>query len=234
MLTSLVYPPSPAYIQTYRLGYIFIPPPPPKKTNILKYLSLSNSNKDQSLPPYTHTHTHASMHTPRCKTQNTKKKNPSRAKQSSLRDSFLQQSRSQGSSLLLPPPLPRSTIRVIYNTSNLPVVACPLFILPIFFFLLLPSFFSSFPSFPSTLFAPYARKIQEPPPLRRGRRGRWRRVGAGKNRKGWLAGWLVAGLAWPRLVWSGLVWLAWPGWQVTRETRVETRRASPLSTVCIR
>lgn len=231
MLTSLVYPPSPAYIQTYRLGYIFIPPPPPpkKQTFLNTCLYRTRIKIKASSHIHTHTHTHASMH-------NTKhKKKESQSGKAKFITRFLPPTIKIPRELPPPPPpLPRSTIRVIYNTSNLPVVACPLFILPIFFFLLLPSFFSSFPSFPSTLFAPYARKIQEPPPLRRGRRGRWRRVGAGKNRKGWLAGWLVAGLAWPRLVWSGLVWLAWPGWQVTRETRVETRRASPLSTVCIR
>lgn len=180
-----------------------------------------DSNEDQSLPPpHTHTHTHACIgaHTPM---QNTKHKNPSRAKQSSLRDSFLQQSRSQGSSLP-----PRSTIRVIYNASNLPVVACPLFILPIFFSLPFPSSFFllpflSFPSFPSTLFAPYARKIQEPHRLPLcgvgGGRGGGESARGKTERGGWLAGWW---LAWPGLAWSG--------WQVTRETRRDEKSLPPF------
>lgn len=137
------------------------------------------------LPSLLYTHTHASMHTPPAqhKTQNLP---VAQSKVHYAIPCSNQDPKGERKRENLPPP-----IRVIYNTSNLPV-SSPL---PIFFPLSTFSSLSLSLFFPSILFIPYARKIQEPrlsaptlPPLplcgAEGRGWRRRRRRSGEKRKG--------------------------------------------------
>lgn len=164
-----------------------------KQTFLNTPLLQSTRAKIKALLPsllYTHTHTHASMHTPPAqhKTQNLP---VAQSKVHYAIPCSNQDPKGERKRENLPPP-----IRVIYNTSNLPV-SSPL---PIFFPLSTFSSLSLSLFFPSILFIPYARKIQEPrlsaptlPPLplcgAEGRGWRRRRRRSGEKRKGVAGRW---------------------------------------------